>query len=624
MEYKNFNNIILPNELSELKSLKQWVGYKLQPRNNGKSAKIPVNPNTGTNASSTDSNTWGTFDEAVKSVSQYKLVGIGFEFANNYTGIDLDNVVLGNGELKEFALKLLNYFNSYTEVSPSGNGLHIICKNSFTIGSRNDSLGLEIYSYSRFFTITGNVYGAIKPIEERTDQVKNIYDKYFNKKQNSTTILPNNFTVQDDSRLWEVMFNNKKNGSIIRKLFNGDISDYNNNDSSADLALCNYLAWWTNGDFNHIDRMFRQTKLMRPKWDENRGDSTYGMMTIRKSLENSFNTNNDKSIYVPDSNSSISNLVQQDDDCDLRYVENDYENDVIKHKSSFYKTGFSNIDDITGGICPSLYVIAAAPSIGKTTFTKQLADQLAKSGKSVLYFSLEQGKRELVSKSINRIMAQMNVNSISLDKAVNVYKISSFDEEQYKNALDYYKNFAANINSITIDKYDITIELIKSKIEKFIQQHNITPIVFIDYLQIISSEMNYDTKREIDENIKALKSIQSQNKLIMFLISSINRTSYSSTLDLDSLKESGSIEYTADVIWGLQFKVMSDKDYIKKSVDDKKVAIIKAKAELPRKIELICLKNREDISPYSCYFDYYSNCDYFKPTTIPDKHRETV
>ena len=254
--------IVLPNELDELKLLRQWVCYRTELRDNGKVSKIPVNPNTGKNAQSNDSSTWGTYDDAVRGVNQYHLAGIGFEFANGYTGIDLDDV-LYNGELKEFALEIVNYFDSYTECSPSGNGLHILCKNSFNISSRNDKLGLEIYSHSRFFTITGNVYGTVKPIEKRTEQVRNIYQQYFNKKAVEIAPLPNiNIPIpEDDNQLWQMMFSNKRNGAEIKKLFNGDISDYENDNSRADLALCSYLSYWTKGDIKRIDKTFSESNF---------------------------------------------------------------------------------------------------------------------------------------------------------------------------------------------------------------------------------------------------------------------------------------------------------------------------------------------------------------------------
>ena len=304
-------NIALPDVLDELKQLRQWVSYKTVERGNNKLSKIPINPNTGSNAQINDLNTWGSYEEAINSVNKYNLVGIGFVFSNNYTGIDLDNVV-SNNIINNFALDIVKQFNSYTEYSPSGTGLHILCKNSFNIGNRNDKLGIEIYNHSRFFTITGNVYENIKPIEERTEQVKRIYEIYFKKSSTHKirTSLNTLSISEDDKELWNIIFNKEH----IKLLFNGDISKYDNDHSRADLALCSYLARYTNGNIERIDRMFRQSKLMRDKWDEQRGDRSYGMMTIEKSLENYNNV--DKK------------------DCILDYLDNHYENELTIFKNS--------------------------------------------------------------------------------------------------------------------------------------------------------------------------------------------------------------------------------------------------------------------------------------------------
>ena len=531
---------------------------------------------------------------------------------NGYTGIDLDNVV-SNNKINDFALYIVNQLNSYTEYSPSGNGLHILCKNSFNIGSRNDKLGIEIYSHSRFFTITGNTYGTIKLIEERTEEVKNIYDLYMGKPNNKVINKSTNIIIpEDDDELFNTMFNNES----IKNLFNGDISKYNNDDSRADLALCNYLAYYTNGNIERIDRMFRKSSLMREKWEEKRGMITYGMMTIEKAL-NGYNNN-----IISYNNNMIDKIDKQD--CILDYLEKDYEKELISFENSFYSTGFKNIDENIKGLYPALYVLAAQPSMGKTTFALQLADQIAQSGKPIIYFSLEQSRRELVSKSISRITKQ------KFNECISSIDISQYcGTEVFQKSINYYKTFAQNIQIITNEDNVINIEVIKSKVENYIQRYNKTPTIFVDYLQIISNQnKTNDIKEKVDENIKELKSFQDKNKLIMFLISSINRQSYNNLIDLDSLKETGSIEYTANVIWGLQLKIMSENNFIKKTSEEKKEIIKREKGNLPRKIELICLKNRAGTCPYSCNFNYYADYDYFEPydndINSNNKPRKTV
>ena len=180
----------LPKQLSELKNLPQWVAYRLVwNEKKGKADKRPVDPHTGNGAKANDPTTWGTYDEAMNFAMRQGLIagksgGVGFEFANSYCGIDLDNVVLEDGSLKPFAAEIVKMMNSYTEYSPSGKGLHILCKLSMSLSDfgarrRNDEIGLEMYDSGRFFTVTGDIFGEeAKPLENRTQEARKVYDKY--------------------------------------------------------------------------------------------------------------------------------------------------------------------------------------------------------------------------------------------------------------------------------------------------------------------------------------------------------------------------------------------------------------------------------------------------------------
>ena len=245
--------------LSELRQLRQWVVWKLAATNCGgaRVEKLPLNPHDGSNARANDASTWGTYDEAVRYASQNGLVGnaggIGFEFAGRYAGIDLDDVVLAGGKLKPFADEIVRIMDSYTEYSPSGNGLHILFKltaplSKFGTRRRNDELGIEMYDSGRYFTITGQVYGEAKSIAERTQTAREIYDKYLavseHKVVNEGVMRLSERLIServDERELLERMFNSQ-HGAEIRALFSGDTSSYDDDESRADLALCSYLA----------------------------------------------------------------------------------------------------------------------------------------------------------------------------------------------------------------------------------------------------------------------------------------------------------------------------------------------------------------------------------------------
>jgi putative DNA primase/helicase len=151
------NPHILPlraeNVPGELKARPQWVVWRAV---GDKPDKVPYSVRTGRRASSTDLLTWCTFEEALKAYKNGDFAGLGFVFssADPYTGIDVDNCVDENGEIAGWALEILRYFDSYTELSATGSGLHIIVRGDVPNRRKGD---VEVYSSKRFFTVTGHV-----------------------------------------------------------------------------------------------------------------------------------------------------------------------------------------------------------------------------------------------------------------------------------------------------------------------------------------------------------------------------------------------------------------------------------------------------------------------------------
>jgi len=131
----------------------QWVVWKAV---GDKPDKVPYSARTGRKASSTDLLTWSTFEEALEAYENGEYAGLGFVFssADPYTGIDLDNCVDENGEIAGWALEIVRYFDSYTELSATGTGLHIIVRGEVPNRRKGD---VEVYSSKRFFTVTGHV-----------------------------------------------------------------------------------------------------------------------------------------------------------------------------------------------------------------------------------------------------------------------------------------------------------------------------------------------------------------------------------------------------------------------------------------------------------------------------------
>jgi putative DNA primase/helicase len=136
----------------ELRLRPQWVVWKAV---GDKPDKVPYSARTGRKASSTDLLTWSTFQEALEAYENGDFAGLGFVFssADSYTGIDLDNCVDADGEIALWALEIVRYFDSYTELSATGSGLHIIVRGEVPNRRTGD---VEVYSLKRFFTVTGH------------------------------------------------------------------------------------------------------------------------------------------------------------------------------------------------------------------------------------------------------------------------------------------------------------------------------------------------------------------------------------------------------------------------------------------------------------------------------------
>lgn len=309
------------------------------------------------------------------------------------------------------------------------------------------------------------------------------------------------------------------------------------------------------------------------------------------------------------------------------YLQNGFRNDLTVFQThSKCSTGFEYLDSQSGGLYSGFYVVGAISSLGKTTFVHQIADNLAEAGKHILYFSLEQTRLELVTKSLSRIIAKRHgtkdpVSSITIREG----NYTATQWEWIKEAVLDYQRIADKVTIIECT-FNADISFIKNTVEDYIKVNHVRPVVIIDYLQIINTEqVNGSDKQKIDSVVKGLKRLQSENNITLIAISSVNRSNYLTPVDFESFKESGIIEYSTDVVYGLQLQCLSDELFNKdNNIVDKRKKIIEAKSAVPRKIQLVCLKNRYGISNYSTYFDYYPTCDYFKESLQDIERKELV
>lgn len=311
----------------ELKNLRRWVCYDIiVDKETGKARKMPVSAFGGP-ASSTNPNTWCNFNAALLACARNEYAGIGFNLGKVdentcYFGVDIDNhpdeqtgEKMSQEEFNKIANEFVSSLDSYSEYSHSGEGVHIICKGTLPVGARRKAgCCIEMYDSGRFFTMTGKVIKDAS-IQERTEQIKTLWEKYLNVKDENTNYInrtrtgyihmdengvmhldgPRYNSVEiggsalSDSEVIEKA-SSATNGADFVSLFNGN---YGKDHSAADMSLCNHLAFWTNCNAEQMDRIFRSSKLMRDKWDEMHGKETYGERTIRIAIESQHNT------YIP-------------------------------------------------------------------------------------------------------------------------------------------------------------------------------------------------------------------------------------------------------------------------------------------------------------------------------------
>ncbi len=295
----------------ELKKLDRWVCWQIEDRG-GKPTKVPINPSTGGRAMSNNPATWGTFYDAIERTD---VKGIGFMFnGDGIVGVDIDHCIDLEKGMEDFAKDIINTLDSYTETSQSGRGIHIICYGKLPDGKRRKGQ-VEMYESGRFFIMTGNaVDDAHIDIEDRTEELAAVHKKYLSETKKAKTVINPVETVlnlDENDIIQKAM--NAKNGSLFSQLYSGSWKGIYGSQSEADMAFCNMLAFWCGRDYTMMDRIFRKSGMYRDKWDEKRGEWSYGEKTLREALSAC------SEVYNPASRKAAAPSRQEAPEIDLGY-----------------------------------------------------------------------------------------------------------------------------------------------------------------------------------------------------------------------------------------------------------------------------------------------------------------
>ncbi|WP_193569534.1 hypothetical protein [Haloarcula sp. JP-Z28] len=286
----------------KLRERDQWVCWREEERD-GKPTKIPVTPEAGGFASATESETWASFEAALDYSETEHADGVGFVFTDDdpIVGVDLDDCRDPEaGDVDDAALDIIERLDSYTEVSPSGTGYHVLITGALPEG-RNRRGSVELYDTARFFTVTGDhVERTPTRVARRQDALTAIHREYVQDTERDTApeseqrgdaddrspttdAADVDVDLEDEDLLEKAR--NASNGEKFERLWNGNTVGYDSQ-SEADMALCCLLAFWTGGDRIQMEQLFRQSGLMREKWDEVHyaDGSTYGEKTIERAI----------------------------------------------------------------------------------------------------------------------------------------------------------------------------------------------------------------------------------------------------------------------------------------------------------------------------------------------------
>ena len=308
------------------------------------------------------------------------------------------------------------------------------------------------------------------------------------------------------------------------------------------------------------------------------------------------------------SNSSATSSV----DFSLAFKNNFRDDIELAKKFALRKTGFDNIDKFQI-FSPGLYVIGATPAAGKTTFCWQLLEQLARNGEKCIYCSYEMSYLELLCKSAARKLfqddKQTTLSAADIRRGGWTRKLDSI--------IDSFSSSELNFKIFQLQ--DESVDDLFNLLNPFCSD-NSAPVVCLDYLQIIPHGKD-TAKSGIDDIVRKLKNFQRNTNTTFIVISSFNRTNYAQSVAFESFKESGGIEYSADVVWALQLNILNQ---LKSGdISKNRELIEQAKNANPRQVQLKCLKNRQGFN-YHCFFNYFPAHDYFETCDKTDFEKNTT
>lgn len=612
-----------------MKQTARWVGWF--KTDDGR--KLPVNPRTLNGAMPNNPQTWTTFDIAEQAIDKPCYVsgisgtvcGIGFMLGDGWTGIDLDGgSEHGRGEISTLVINDFAGLGTYSEYSQSGAGYHFIGYyrgQPFKYSAYN---GVEIYTGSRYFAITGNVYKPSAGIADITETLPTLYNKYIGQ--------PKAIEEDNQRRITgaTVTAPTGEQGEFIRENIESMLAAIDP-DCPRDIwyrigaaikaegfDISVFDAWSAKGqkyagfrDIQGVWNSFRrgkgvnggfivkQAQLAGWKPDKDKITESYKPKTAQQDFSGLvINT-------VPAAQPATGAEVQPAQPIKSAVSVLDSFLTVTGNKD--YRpipTGLQGLDTmLNGGFDPgTMTIMVAEPGTGKTALIMQIAENMSKSGLPVMVFNLEMSEEQLVARSLSRLTAE----SVGLIKDSNHNTVDPGDlgavkgkqalysnqwgllpadkREKIADAVTLYRQNAGNLYLITdpITEYSQIIE----KVYQFKAQTGKAPIVIVDYLQLLFSDGKTSAVYSAKDIILGLKQrIAREMQTAVIMISATGRDkAKKGKMDLQSAFGSSFIEYSADYQFGLE-KVDPDEIVYKQHEKPLMLSLVKGRMDMPNNVQ---------------------------------------
>lgn len=548
-------------------------------------------------------------------------VGIGFVLGDGWAGVDLDGGDSHGGGTVPAAIlgDFVQTLGTYCEYSKSGAGYHLIGR--YTGGKltpaqlpqalRGKGLPgecIEIYTAGRYFAITGNVYGDGAPVAVITDTLPRLHHRYIaapvlaeQERQERARASTATRFINDDDRAEFLRLN-------MRDMLAAIPADDRDTWIAVGMAL--KAEGFSEADFDEWSRTsakYAGLGDVRKRWNSFRRDGYNGGKIIALAQANGWRPRYHTGEYqrptaaqdfaprgtdappagaptaaaaegrgiaqgqlqAPTGATEAATEAAEDPRAEYEassaagmidafgeYLESAANTPAIP-------TGFPGLDThLDGGLYEGLYVIGAISSLGKTTFALQIIDQIARSGRDCIVFSLEMSRFELMAKSISRATYQQNGKRLAKTTRgiLARQRWANYNAAELRaiaSAVKSYAEGAARHTWIKEGIGDIGAAQVRGEVAKHITMTGRRPVVLIDYLQILApADVRASDKQNTDKAVLELKRLSRDLKVPVIAISSFNRDNYSAPVNTASFKESGAIEYSADVLIGLQYHGM--------------------------------------------------------------------